>query len=104
MPEPEVEIEKPKNAESDIELTLIDLWMEILCVQNISTTSNFFELGGDSILAIKMASSARKLGLNIKVSQIFEGQTIESLGLIVTLDNNKKTEKDFEEPLIEVAL
>ncbi|PFD48734.1 non-ribosomal peptide synthetase [Bacillus cereus] len=68
---------------------IIDIFKNILKVNQIKPTDNFFGLGGDSIRAIKVSVEAKKIGLDMKTSAIFETPIIYEL--IDTLEsvNNK---------------
>src|SRR5207302_5561460 len=46
---------------------------------------NFFDLGGDSILSIRIIAKARNEGLDFSLRQLFECNTIEHLAKVVTL-------------------
>ncbi len=65
--------------ETNEEEALSKIWGEILHLENISVNSNFFELGGDSILAIQVVSKANQAGLVFSVRDLFEAQTVREL-------------------------
>lgn len=56
-----------------------EIWSEVLKVSPISDDDDFFELGGDSILSIAVASRAAKRGLNFKTAELFDESTIRGL-------------------------
>ncbi|WP_232525305.1 HAD-IIIC family phosphatase [Motilimonas pumila] len=68
---------------SETEKVLCEIWQEVLGVERVGVTDNFFQLGGDSILLVQVMSNAVKLGLQLTVKQLFERQDIESLAGIV---------------------
>ncbi len=45
---------------TDTELTLARLWTEILGLDEVGRSDNFFDLGGDSMLATRLVLSARR--------------------------------------------
>ncbi|HEX3682848.1 MAG TPA: condensation domain-containing protein, partial [Bryobacteraceae bacterium] len=58
---------------SPLELLLADLWRQILHLDHLSLHDNFFALGGDSILAAKLATRVRAaLDIPLKIKDIFE--------------------------------
>ncbi|KAK2591374.1 hypothetical protein QQS21_010934 [Conoideocrella luteorostrata] len=63
---------------SDAELLMQGLWARVLSkdVSNIGLEDNFFWLGGDSILAMKLSAEARKAGVMIEVTDIFKCPTL----------------------------
>jgi len=63
-----------------LELTLCDLWRDILGVQQVGVTDSFFALGGQSLLATRLVSRmSAQLGRTIAVRTLFENPTIQSL-------------------------
>ena len=74
--------EAPRN---NFEKELVKLWQEFLNVPRIGITDNFFDLGGDSLIAIRLQIKAFKLGLNISYADIFSSPTIKQLSEKVTL-------------------
>lgn len=62
------------------EKVLSDIWIDLLKVEGIHVTDNFFDLGGHSLLAGQaMARIARALGVSLPIKTIFEAPTIEEL-------------------------
>ncbi|MEO8817493.1 MAG: amino acid adenylation domain-containing protein [Paralcaligenes sp.] len=61
------------------ECALHVIWQELLGTDSVGITDNFFHVGGDSILAIRMAARAADVGLPLTPSDIFQLQTIERL-------------------------
>ncbi len=70
----------PRNA---IERQLADLWCQVLRLDEVGVHDNFFESGGDSILAIRISSRAREAGLPIEPNQLFRHPTIAELASLV---------------------
>ncbi len=65
-----------------VERTLAKIWSDVLRTPRIGAKDNFFDLGGDSIMAIQIAAKARRAGLNLKVSQLFEHPCIDELSVV----------------------
>ncbi|AOM78758.1 hybrid non-ribosomal peptide synthetase/type I polyketide synthase [Pedobacter steynii] len=67
-------------AESDLDIALSKLWSSVLQVAEVGLTSNFFSLGGDSMLALKLVSRInRDLGLKMSIADLFTYQCIGEL-------------------------
>ncbi|TMC13836.1 MAG: hypothetical protein E6J34_24375 [Chloroflexi bacterium] len=64
---------------TDTEITLCNLWQEVLGLERVGIHNDFFKVGGDSILSIQIASRARQAGLGCYVKDIFESKTIARL-------------------------
>jgi amino acid adenylation domain-containing protein len=59
---------------------LVDIWEEILGVRPIGIRDDFFELGGDSLLAVRMMHEVGRIcGRELPVATLFAGATIEDL-------------------------
>ncbi|HSL83619.1 MAG TPA: amino acid adenylation domain-containing protein, partial [Thermoanaerobaculia bacterium] len=68
---------------SAVEETLSAVWREVLGLDRVGVHDRFFELGGDSILALRAASRAAELGLRLEPRDLFEHPTIASLAAVV---------------------
>ncbi|MEV5124695.1 amino acid adenylation domain-containing protein [Streptomyces decoyicus] len=64
---------------TEAERVLCDLFAEVLGVDRVGAESSFFELGGDSILSMQLASRARHAGLRFTSRDVFECRTPERL-------------------------
>ena len=66
------------------EVTLTEIWKELLKLDKISINDSFFEIGGNSILTVRMLSSVkRKLGADVNISQMFAQPTIAYLAAFI---------------------
>jgi non-ribosomal peptide synthase protein (TIGR01720 family) len=61
------------------ERLLARVWCELLDLDRAGVRDNFFQLGGDSILGIRVVSRARELGLEIRLQDLFQHQTLAAL-------------------------
>jgi len=61
------------------EITLAQIWQDVLGRPVIGVNDNFFALGGDSILSLQVVSRARQAGLAITPRMLFEHPTIAGL-------------------------
>jgi len=79
-PEPggaDEEVERPRN---DVEAQLVAMWEELLGVRGIGTGQSFFELGGNSLLALRLFTRAnRALGCDLPVATLFAGATVRHM-------------------------
>jgi phthiocerol/phenolphthiocerol synthesis type-I polyketide synthase E len=72
------------NGTSPMEATLLRIWAQCLGVASISRTANFFELGGDSLVAISVAMTAANEGLDLTPQDLYENQTVAALAKALT--------------------
>ena len=83
LPMPKLEEDKFKEVNPDKfdtdELKLLQIWKNVLHLKNISLDDNFFDIGGDSISAIKMQIEALKYNFNFEYADIFKYPTIKEL-------------------------
>ncbi|WP_080606171.1 non-ribosomal peptide synthetase [Rhodococcus opacus] len=67
---------------SERERTLHTLYADILGTSDFGVDESFFALGGDSIMAIQLASRARSAGISFTPRDVFEQRTIARLGQV----------------------
>jgi acyl carrier protein len=67
-----------------VEELLAGIFEEVLSVERVGATDNFFELGGHSLLVTQVFSRLREmLGIEVRLSAMFEQPTVEALARIV---------------------
>jgi non-ribosomal peptide synthetase component F/aryl carrier-like protein len=66
-----------------VEEALLDDWRWLLPKREFGVTDDFFDVGGDSILAIHAVAEARRHGLTLTVRQILDLRTIRALARAV---------------------
>ncbi|WP_449065577.1 amino acid adenylation domain-containing protein, partial [Planomonospora algeriensis] len=71
-----------REPSGDRERLLCGLFAEVLGLSRVSADDGFFDLGGDSILAIGLVARAREAGLAITPGQVFRHQSPEALALV----------------------
>jgi len=72
------------NAHDDIEIQLIKLWEDLLDVEPIGVKDDFFELGGNSLLAVRLfADIERKFAKKLPLAALFPTATIEAIAQII---------------------
>ncbi len=92
LPDPQItkkELVSPKTA---LQRRILLIWKNILSIDEISIDDNFFEIGGDSLCALKLQLELMKININVEYGDIFKNNTIESLAEFVENMENKKPE------------
>jgi amino acid adenylation domain-containing protein len=80
LPEPRISRVERSAPADEIEAKLVSLWEELLGVQGIGTDQDFFEIGGHSLLAVRMLYGVeRTFGKRLPTSMLFESATIQEL-------------------------
>src|SRR6266513_6359964 len=71
-------------AGDDTTARLTRIWQELLGVEPIEADQNYFDLGGDSILAVQLFAHIQKVfQIKLPVATLFEAPTIEALAQIL---------------------
>ncbi|MEU4086733.1 amino acid adenylation domain-containing protein [Streptomyces aureus] len=63
---------------------LVSIWKEVLRLPKVGTQDDFFELGGDSLHAIRVVDRARRAGIAITPAQFMANPTIAGLAAVAT--------------------
>jgi amino acid adenylation domain-containing protein len=80
LPEPIVERRTFVAPRNEKESALAKIWEEIFGLPQISVSDNFFDLGGNSLLALKMFHRIRKeFGTNLPLASLLAAPSIEKL-------------------------
>jgi amino acid adenylation domain-containing protein len=79
--------EGPQDA---IEGQLLRLWQEILMVPHLSPTDNFFDLGGHSLMILRLFGQiAQEMGQTLPVTAIFQAPTTRQLANLLRQDRSQ---------------
>jgi amino acid adenylation domain-containing protein len=71
-------IDPPTNA---TEALLVPIWTEVLGVSPIGIRDDFFDLGGDSLIGLRMTSRLQDLGIHVSIEQLFRHRTVQELAV-----------------------
>ncbi|WP_228560374.1 non-ribosomal peptide synthetase [Catenulispora pinisilvae] len=71
-----------RPAHTPAELALCEIFGEVLQRADVGVTSNFFELGGDSLLAVSVIQRARRAGFALSPMEIVNNPTVEALAAV----------------------
>ncbi|MDN4546617.1 non-ribosomal peptide synthetase [Pseudomonas sp. C32] len=83
-PDPELNRQRYVAPSNELEVTLAQIWCEVLNVGQVGLNDNFFELGGDSILSIQVVSRARQQRIHFSPRDLFQHQTVQTLAAVAT--------------------
>ncbi|MEM8530261.1 MAG: beta-ketoacyl synthase N-terminal-like domain-containing protein [Chloroflexota bacterium] len=83
------------TSRADYERIICDVWQQVLGVSQVSLYDNFFDLGGNSLIAIQVISKLKKaLHMPIPAVALFEAPTVRTLVeyLLPEIDNGRVAE------------
>ena len=84
---------------SENEIILVAIWSELLRAGRIGVDDNFYDLGGDSITAIRMSARARKAGIDLPPALIFQHQTVAELAHVVSTEASRALDQPDDDDL-----
>ncbi len=68
-----------------VEQELVNIWKELLGVSSLELKDDFFQLGGNSLILIKLISRIRQaFGIEITIQKAFENRTICQQAIFIT--------------------
>lgn len=72
---------EPRN---DVERTLVGFWQELLGVAQVGVEDSFFDLGGHSLIAVRLFAMVKKAyRVDFPISVLFEAPTIARCGALI---------------------
>jgi amino acid adenylation domain-containing protein len=74
---------------TETESTLCDVCQELLNIERIGVTDNFFALGGHSLMVVKLVSRLQKRGILMSVHHIFSSKSLEELAQLIDIDSER---------------
>jgi amino acid adenylation domain-containing protein len=96
LPLPRVALQRSaeyKAPRTTIEHELVQIWEKLLDRKPIGIREDFFEIGGHSLMAVRMLGEiARLRGRNVPLAWLFESSTIEALGARIGADVQAQAE------------
>jgi len=73
-----------EEAGTEVEKKLAEIWAQVLGVEKVGVRDNFFDLGGQSLLATQIISRTRKvLQIELPLRRLFESPTVTELANVV---------------------
>ena len=79
LPAPTHQVDHYVAPQTPEQQTLATIWQNVLGVDRVGLTDNYFALGGDSIHSIRIVSQAEAKGISLSIEDLFQKLTIERL-------------------------
>ncbi|MES9782255.1 beta-ketoacyl synthase N-terminal-like domain-containing protein [Bacillus thuringiensis] len=84
--------------ENELELVLAEFWQDLFHVNPIGRNDDFFELGGNSLMAIQLLGRVKSIfQVEVSVNELFKNPTVEGLAYQVLEGIEVLTEEQAEE-------
>ncbi|HSU15335.1 amino acid adenylation domain-containing protein [Longimicrobium sp.] len=78
---PQSEYVPPRN---EVEVRLAEIWAQVLDVERVGVHDDFFDLGGQSILAMRLVARVREaLGTDVAVAELLQAPTLAEMAQAV---------------------
>ena len=84
LPKPEVKAAEYVAPATEAEKTFCEIFQNVLDISKVGATDDFFDIGGSSILALKVVIGAGKAGYSIVYNNVFEYTTPRALAAYAT--------------------
>jgi amino acid adenylation domain-containing protein len=76
-----------ESPQGEMEEKLAEIWAEVLKLDRVGRRDNFFALGGDSIMSVRVVTRAHREGIKLNVTAMIANQTIAELASAVETAN-----------------
>jgi len=90
----------PRN---ETEVIMCRIFGEVLGLEEVGIHNSFFELGGNSLLAIKLEVELQKNNIDFKINNVFRYQTVESLAGYINYGRENNMTMEITKSEIEVV-
>lgn len=82
------QVESDRAPANALEAKLLPVWEQVLGISGIGRHDNFFDLGGNSLLGIRLLAAIEKaIDQRVPVAVIFQGQTIATMAETLRTDD-----------------
>ncbi len=86
-----------RAATTEVEIIMASVWAETLGLEEVGVDSDFFDLGGTSLLAVLCIESLRKMGFSLGVGDLADNRTVSQLARKLT-QQTCSVEGDSDQP------
>ncbi|PKL35309.1 MAG: hypothetical protein CVV44_21080 [Spirochaetae bacterium HGW-Spirochaetae-1] len=79
--------------QGDVETAITAIWQDVLKIDKIGRSDNFFDLGGDSIISLQVVNRLNQRGFSLQPRDLLLHQTIAELAQIVDMKKSVEAEQ-----------
>ena len=74
-----------RSPSSPVEKHITGIWMELLLLDKIGVDDNFFQLGGNSLLALKtVAELKHRFGYDVPITKLYQFPTVSGIAVLIS--------------------
>jgi amino acid adenylation domain-containing protein len=82
---------------------MAEIWREVLATAAIGVTQDFFAIGGDSIRSIQIVARAKRAGLHLRPSDLFQHSTIAALAALADVNAGAEAPAAASLPSLQIS-
>jgi thioesterase domain-containing protein/acyl carrier protein len=90
---PDVELasaREPEPARTPLEARLLAIWQDVLRRRDIGVRDHFFEIGGNSLVAVRMLTALeQRIGTRVPLAALFLAPTVETLAQYIAVHGDQ---------------
>lgn len=83
-----------------LEEQLVSIWQDLLQLSRVGTTEGFTDLGGNSLMAIKLVNKLAKEGFDVTLSALIAHSTVSSLAKYIRSNRLSKDDSGEHDPIL----
>ncbi|KAJ1464403.1 condensation domain-containing protein, partial [Baffinella frigidus] len=89
LPSPDMSLQQKSYVAptTETEKLLCEIWQEVLGLERIGITDNFFALGGHSLLVMKIISTVQQQGFSLTAKEFFSAAVLSDLAYQLTMNS-----------------
>jgi aryl carrier-like protein len=106
LPIPEWNNLSPRKYEApqgNVEISLAEVWQQLLGIEMVSRNDHFFELGGHSLLVITMIQRLREQGWSVDARTVFAVPMLADMAIAIADGSSSSTKFAVPPNLLEVT-
>ena len=85
------------GSDDDVTRQIVRIWKELLSLDSVGFDQNYFDLGGDSSVAVQMFTQIEKIfKVKLPLATLYEAPTIEELARILRGDSWPRYRRQLE--------
>ncbi|MFY0597547.1 MAG: SDR family NAD(P)-dependent oxidoreductase [Cognatishimia sp.] len=101
-PDLDTDFVAPRN---DVERTLTGFWQDLLGIEEVGVQDNFFDLGGHSLIAVRLFAMVKKAyRTEFPISILFEAPTVEKCAALIIERIGDQAKSDADTPVKSEAI